>query len=413
LNIPQPDNGSATGLAEAGGIAERIGYPVLVRPSYVLGGRAMVIAYDEATLEAYMREAVEYSEPGRPILIDRFLEDATEVDVDALSDGKHVVIGGIMEHIEEAGIHSGDSCCVLPSFSLTEEQIETLCTYTVELALALQVKGLMNVQYAIQDGKVFVLEVNPRASRTVPYVSKATSVPLAKVAARLMAGRALASFELPLEKARSTRLPSANVAQAFLGMLPVKQFCVKSPVFPFSKFPGVDPILGPEMKSTGEVMGIGEKFGEAFAKSQLSAGTRLPLQGRAFLSVRDKDKAKAIAVARRLVETGFELVATRGTAQYLAAAGLEVRTVYKVMEGRPNVVDLIKGGEIQLLINTPIGAKSFFDEKAIRRAAVQHRVPCITTVAGALAAVEGIAALKSQPVRVLALQRMHEMAVES
>jgi carbamoyl-phosphate synthase large subunit len=196
-------------------------------------------------------------------------------------------------------------------------------------------------------------------------------------------------------------------------MLPVKQFCVKSPVFPFSKFPGVDPILGPEMKSTGEVMGIGEKFGEAFAKSQLSAGTRLPLQGRAFLSVRDKDKAKAIAVARRLVETGFELVATRGTAQYLAAAGLEVRTVYKVMEGRPNVVDLIKGGEIQLLINTPIGAKSFFDEKAIRRAAVQHRVPCITTVAGALAAVEGIAALKSQPVRVLALQRMHEMAVES
>ncbi|MBI4478665.1 MAG: carbamoyl-phosphate synthase large subunit [Acidobacteria bacterium] len=412
LGIPQPENGSATSLPEAREIAARIGYPVLVRPSYVLGGRAMVIAYDEATLDAYMSEAVDYSSPGRPILIDRFLEDATEVDVDALSDGEHVVIGGIMEHIEEAGIHSGDSSCVLPSFSLTPEQIEKLCAYTVELALTLKVKGLMNAQYAIQDGKVFVLEVNPRASRTVPYVSKATGIQLAKLASRLMTGRTLASFDLPLEKGFGTLLPSGRAASAYLGMLPVKQFCVKSPVFPFAKFPGVDPILGPEMRSTGEVMGIGEQFGEAFAKSQLSAGTRLPLQGRAFLSVRDKDKSKAIEIGRRLVEIGFELVATRGTAQYLSEAGLAVRTVYKVMEGRPNVVDLIKGGEIQLLVNTPIGAKSFFDEKAIRRAAVQQRVPCITTVAGALAAVDGIAALKSQPIRVLALQHLHEMAVE-
>jgi carbamoyl-phosphate synthase large subunit len=413
LGIPQPENGSATSLPEACEIAARIGYPVLVRPSYVLGGRAMVIAYDETTLEEYMHEAVEYSSPGRPILIDRFLEDATEVDVDALSDGEHVVIGGIMEHIEEAGIHSGDSSCVLPSFSLGAEQIERLCAYTVELALALQVKGLMNVQYAIQDGKVFVLEVNPRASRTVPYVSKATGVPLAKLASRLMTGRPLGSFDLPLENGSGLLLKNGRIARAFLGMFPVKQFCVKSPVFPFSKFPGVDPILGPEMRSTGEVMGIGEQFGEAFAKSQLSAGTRLPLEGRAFLSVRDKDKGKAIEVAKRLAGIGFEIVATRGTAQHLREAGLPVRTVFKVMEGRPNVVDLIKGGEIQLLVNTPIGAKSFFDEKAIRRAAVQHRVPCITTIAGALAAVDGIAALKSQPVRVLALQNFHEMAVKS
>jgi carbamoyl-phosphate synthase large subunit len=333
--------------------------------------------------------------------------------VDALSDDEHVVIGGIMEHIEEAGIHSGDSSCVLPSFSLNGEHIEKLCAYTTELALALRVKGLMNVQYAIQDGKVFVLEVNPRASRTVPYVSKATGVPLAKLASRLMTGRTLASFQLALEKPRVDLLRSGRADAAFLGMLPVKQFCVKSPVFPFSKFHGVDPILGPEMRSTGEVMGIGEQFGEAFAKSQLSAGTRLPLKGRAFLSVRDRDKAKVIEIGRRLLEIGFDLVATRGTAQHLSEAGLPVRMVYKLMEGRPNIVDLIKGGEIQLLVNTPIGARSFLDEKAIRRAAVQHRVPCITTVAGALAAVEGIASLKSEPIRVLALQQLHEMAVES
>jgi len=409
LGIPQPENGTALNAEEARAVAAKLSYPVLVRPSYVLGGRAMVIAYDETTLDQYMREAVDYAAPGRPILIDRFLEDATEVDVDALCDGDNVIIGGVMEHIEEAGIHSGDSSCVLPPFTLSPAQIEQLCDYTVKLAMELRVVGLMNVQYAIQDGKVFVLEVNPRASRTVPYVSKATGVQLAKIASRLMTGRKLKELNLTVDP----NAPKGAPGTPFLGMLGVDKFCVKSPVFPFGKFLGVDPILGPEMRSTGEVMGIGETFGEAFAKAQISAGTRLPLKGSAFLSVRDKDKPKAVQVARRLAEIGFDLVATRGTQQALTAAGLTVKTVYKVMEGRPNVVDLIKGGEIQLLINTPIGAKSFFDEKAIRRAAVQHRIPCITTIAGALAAVEGIASLQSQPVRVLALQRMHEAIAES
>ncbi len=410
LHIPQPENGSATAIDQAREIAERIGYPVLVRPSYVLGGRAMVIAYDETTLDEYMREAVDYSSPGRPILIDRFLEDAIEVDVDALCDGQHVLIAGIMEHIEEAGIHSGDSCCVLPSITLGPEQLRTICDYTTRLALELKVLGLMNVQYAIQDGKVFVLEVNPRASRTVPYVSKATGVPLAKIASRLMTGRKLKDLGLAVDKAPAPPGAPLN-GGALLGLLPVKQFCVKSPVFPFNKFPGVDPILGPEMKSTGEVMGIADQFGEAFAKSQCSAGMRLPLRGSAFLSVQDRDKPKALVVAKKLVEIGFEIVSTRGTAEHLTAAGLPVRTVYKVMEGRPNVVDLIKGGQIQLLINTPLGAKSFFDEKAIRRAAVQQRIPCITTIAGGLAAVEGIAAMKARPIRVMALQDLHEMTV--
>ncbi|MBI3895961.1 MAG: carbamoyl-phosphate synthase large subunit, partial [Acidobacteria bacterium] len=411
LRIPQPKNGSATTLPEAREIAARIGYPVLVRPSYVLGGRAMVIAYDETILDEYMREAVEYSAPGRPILIDRFLEDATEVDVDALSDGEQVLIAGIMEHIEEAGIHSGDSSCVLPAISLGPEHGKTICDYTVRLALALKVVGLMNVQYAIQNGKVFVLEVNPRASRTVPYVSKATGVPLAKLASRLMTGRKLRDCQLALEENGDAARKGVRAFGSFLGVLPVKQFCVKSPVFPFSKFPGIDPILGPEMKSTGEVMGIGERFGEAFAKAQLSAGSRLPLEGQAFLSVQDRDKPKALVVAKKLVEVGFQIVATRGTAEYLAAAGIPVRQVYKVMEGRPHVVDLIKGGQIQLVINAPIGARSFFDEKAIRRAAVQNHIPCITTIAGGLAAVEGIAALKTQAIRVTVLQDLHVMRV--
>ena len=388
LRIPQPENRTATSLEEAREAARRIGYPVLVRPSYVLGGRAMVIAYDEDTVERYMREAVIYSQE-RPVLIDRFLEDATEVDVDCLSDGEETLIAGIMEHIEEAGVHSGDSSCVLPSIAIGEEQLAAIRDYTVRLARALQVVGLMNVQYAIQNGKVYVLEVNPRASRTVPYVSKATGVPLARLAVRLMTG---------------SKVPDLGYGT---GVLEVKQFFVKSPVFPFHKFPGVDPILGPEMRSTGEVMGVGESFGEAFAKAQLSAGQALPDQGAVFLSVNDRQKPEAVEVARKFAQMGFAIVATRGTASALRAAGLQCRTVLKVNEGRPNVVDLIKAGELSLIVNTPAGAHSFFDEKSIRRAAVTHRVPCITTLSGAKAAASGIAARREQPARVWSLQELH------
>ncbi len=395
LGIPQPENGTATSVGEALNVAEKIGYPVLVRPSYVLGGRAMVIAYDEDTVEHYMKQAVEYSQ-SRPVLIDRFLEEATEVDVDALADGEEVLIAGIMEHIEEAGIHSGDSSCVLPAVSLAPEQIATLRDYTIRLAKALNVIGLMNVQYAIQNGKVYVLEVNPRASRTVPYVSKSTGVPLAKLGARLMLGRKLRDFGY------ST------------GELPCKPAFVKSPVFPFDKFPGVDTSLGPEMKSTGEVMGVGADFGEAFAKAQLSAGQRLPLKGKIFLTVPDRDKPEIVKLARRLREAGFDLLATRGTAGVISAAGMPVKTVYKINEGRPNAVDLIKGGEMALVINTPVGAHSYYDEQAIRRAASQRHIPCITTLSGAKAAVAGIEALQRGAVRVFALQDLHpESAVQS
>jgi carbamoyl-phosphate synthase large subunit len=388
LGIPQPENGTATSSEEARAAARRIGYPVLVRPSYVLGGRAMVIAYDEETVDRYMREAVIYSQ-SRPVLVDRFLEDATEIDVDCLSDGEDVLIAGIMEHIEEAGVHSGDSSCMLPAIGIGEPQIETIRDYTIRLARALRVIGLMNVQYAIQNGKVYVLEVNPRASRTVPYVSKATGTPLARIAVHLMTG---------------ARLRDLGYSTA---ILKVNQFFVKSPVFPFHKFPGVDPILGPEMRSTGEVMGIGEIFGEAFAKAQLSAGQALPDRGAVFFSVNDRQKQEAIEVARKFADLGFSLFATRGTAHALKSAGMECRTVLKVNEGRPNVVDLIKAGELSLIINTPAGAHSFFDEKSIRRAAVTHRIPCITTLSGAKAAASGIAARRDNPVRVWSLQQLH------
>ncbi|MGH9469979.1 MAG: carbamoyl-phosphate synthase large subunit, partial [Terriglobia bacterium] len=387
LGIPQPENGAAMNAAEAADIAKRIGYPVLVRPSYVLGGRAMVIAYDERTLADYVARAEELHR-AFPILVDRFLENATEVDVDALADGEQVVVAGIMEHIEEAGIHSGDSSCVLPAVGIPAATLRTLTDHTIELARALNVIGLMNVQYAIQNGKVYVLEVNPRASRTVPYVSKATGVPLAKVAARLMAGRKLKEFGLG-------------------GQLAVEQYFVKSPVFPFQKFPGVDTILGPEMKSTGEVMGVGNTFGLAFAKAQLAAGQRIPDGGNVFFSVNDHDKPHAIPVARSLQELGFKLIATQGTRQALRAAGLEVESVYKVNEGRPNVVDFIKSAKIDLIINTPLGGPSHFDEKAIRRAAVEHRITCITTLAGAAAAVSGVRAQREEPLQVFALQDLH------
>jgi carbamoyl-phosphate synthase large subunit len=394
LDIPSPPSGTATSEQEAREVALRLGFPVLVRPSYVLGGRAMVIAYDESTVASYMREAVTFSQ-SRPVLIDRFLEDAVEVDVDALCDGEDVVIAGIMEHIEEAGVHSGDSSCVLPAYSIGKQEIETIKAYTRKLALALNVIGLMNVQYAIQRGKVYVLEVNPRASRTVPYVSKATGVPLPKIAVGLMLGRKLKDF--------SGMLGGAND-----GVLRVPKFFVKSPVFPFNKFPGVDPALGPEMRSTGEVMGVGENFGEAFAKAQLAAGMPLPDKGTVFLSVNDRHKADAIDLARRFSQFGFELVATRGTATAIRAVGLACRTIFKVNEGRPNAVDLLKAGAVQLAIYTTTGAHSFSDEKAIRRAAVAYRIPCITTISGAKAAADAVASRRRDPIRVWSLQEIHQ-----
>jgi len=390
LNIPAPENGSATTVEGACDVARQLGYPVLVRPSYVLGGRAMVIAYDEDTVRRYMQEAVIFSQD-RPVLIDRFLEDATEVDVDALADTSGaVLIAGIMEHIEEAGVHSGDSSCVLPATSLSEATLSTIRTYTEQLARALNVIGLMNIQYAVKDGTVYVLEVNPRASRTVPYVGKATGVPLPKIAVGLMLGRKISEFT------------------DAVGVLKVPQFFVKSPVFPFNKFPGVDPSLGPEMRSTGEVMGVGENFGEAFAKAQLSAGTPLPSKGRVFFTVNDRDKLVAAALAKRLTELGFEITATRGTANAIRAAGIPVKTVFKVNEGRPNAVDLLKAGSISLIIYTgTTGAHAFADEKAIRRNAVTYLVPCITTISGARAAVEAIASKGRDPIRVWSLQEIH------
>jgi carbamoyl-phosphate synthase large subunit len=335
-------------------------------------------------------------------LIDQFLEEATEVDVDALADGTDVVIGGIMEHIEEAGVHSGDSSCVLPPVSLTPAVLDKIRSYTKRLAQALNVVGLMNVQYAIQRDTVYVLEVNPRASRTVPYVSKATGVPLAKVAARLMMGKKLADMDLPLVR-------TDEVAE-----IAVHDFyAVKSPVFPFNKFRGVDTILGPEMRSTGEVMGTSSTFGQAFAKAQLAAGQKLPRKGTVFLSVNDRDKRHLGALGKELSALGFRLVATRGTANVLGDGDIPAEPVFKVNEGRPNIVDLIKTGKIDLVINTPLGRESFYDEKSIRRAAIRYNIPCITTLAAAHAAARGIRALIEQGSEVSALQELHRARVRT
>jgi carbamoyl-phosphate synthase large subunit len=389
LNIPQPPNGTATSPAEAKVVAAEIGYPVVVRPSFVLGGRAMAIVYDEQSLDEYMRSAVDAS-PEKPILIDKFLERAGEIDVDALADESTVVIAGIQEHIEEAGIHSGDSSSVLPAQKIPVEHLETIQHYTGLLANALSVKGLMNIQYAIKDDRVYVLEVNPRASRTVPFVAKATGVPIAKIASLVMAGdKKLADFNLP-------------------DVLPVPEVFVKSPVFPFKKFAGVDPILGPEMHSTGEVMGVGSTFGEAYGKAMEGAGLKLPMSGKAFISVTNADKGQAVILARRLNKLGFDLVATYGTAKRLVEVGLECESVFKVNEGRPNIADLIRQGDIALIINTPLGKTSHYDEKAIRKAALQFNVPCVTTITGAEALVEAIATKKSQEkVTVRSLQEIH------
>ena len=401
LKIPQPRNGTALTPEEAVNVAKTIGLPVLVRPSYVLGGRAMVIAYDLKTVEECAAQAARLgsgSSAERPILVDQFLEEATEVDVDALADGTDVVIAGIMEHIEEAGIHSGDSSCVLPSVTLRPDVLARIREYTANLAKALRVVGLMNVQYAIQRDTVYVLEVNPRASRTVPYVSKATGVPLAKVAARLMTGRKLRDMNL-----------SVTDFNGVAELRSKEYYCVKSPVFPFSKFRGVDTILGPEMRSTGEVMGVSPNFGLAFAKAQLAAGQKLPKHGTVFISVNDHDKRYLISLAKDLTAAGLTIVATRGTAAALRAAGIEAESVYKVNEGRPNIVDLIKTGKVDLIINTPLGRESFYDEKSIRRAAVRYMMPCITTISAAVAAARGIRAMSEGAGNVAALQELHAM----
>jgi len=395
LKIPQPKNGTALVPEEAARVAADIGFPVLVRPSYVLGGRAMVIAYDLNTVQEYVAQAALMG-PARPVLIDQFLEEATEVDVDAMADGEDVVIGGIMEHIEEAGVHSGDSSCVLPPVSLSPSVLARIRDYTKRLAKALQVVGLMNVQYAIQRDTVYVLEVNPRASRTVPYVSKAIGVPLAKVAARLMAGRKLRDMNLPV-------VETDGVAEIAMR----DYYAVKSPVFPFNKFRGVDTILGPEMRSTGEVMGVAKGFGQAFAKAQLAAGQRLPRKGAIFLSVSDHDKRHVAPLAKELHALGFRLVATRGTAAALEAAGVPAERVYKVNEGRPNIVDLVKTGKVDMVINTPLGRESFYDEKSIRRAAIRYNIPCITTLSAANAAALGIRALIEHSFDVQPLQSLH------
>jgi carbamoyl-phosphate synthase large subunit len=394
LEIPQAASGIAYSAEEAREVATAITFPVVVRPSYVLGGRAMAIVYDTATLDRYMKHAVHVS-PGHPILIDKFLEDATEIDVDAIADASGgVVIGGIMEHIEQAGIHSGDSSCVFPPYQLSERIIATVRDYTRRVAKALGVIGLMNTQFAVKDGIVYVLEVNPRASRTVPYLSKATGVPLAKVAARVMAGRTLAE-------------------QGLTGDLTVSGYFVKTPVFPFVRFPGVDTLLGPEMKSTGEVMGGAETFGSAFAKAQMAAGQVLPQSGAAFISVNNQDKAQVVPVARDLAALGFKLVATRGTAAYLRAHGLDVEILFKINEGRPHVGDELLNRRIALVINTPLGRESFFDDRTVRSVAMLQGVPAITTLTGAAAAVSAIAALRSEGLTVKSLQEYHAEAVKA
>jgi len=386
LKLTQPPNATARTTDAAVRLAEKIGYPLVVRPSYVLGGRAMEIVHAREDLERYMREAVRVSEDS-PVLLDRFLSDAAEVDVDAVSDGKDVIIGGIMEHIEEAGVHSGDSACSLPPFSLSKKLQQELRTQTVQMAKALKVIGLMNVQFAVKNGDVYVLEVNPRASRTIPYVSKATGRPLAKIAARCMVGRSLRD-------------------QGVVAEIVPSYYSVKEAVFPFIKFPGVDTVLGPEMKSTGEVMGVGRTFGEAFSKSQIAAGSAIPRSGRLFVSVRDADQKGVVEIVRYFSQNGFDVLATRGTAAVLEAAGIEVKTVNKLSEGRPHIVDMIMNDEIDIIINTLSDKQSWEDSYPIRRHALQHKVTNYTTLSAARAACEAHAHLHD--VTVNRLQELHQ-----
>jgi carbamoyl-phosphate synthase large subunit len=388
LNIQQPENGTATSVDEAVKVADRIGYPVLVRPSYVLGGRAMQIVYDEDSLREYFEKAARVSED-RPVLIDSFLEDAFEADVDAVSDGKRVVIGGVMQHIEDAGIHSGDSACVLPPYRITDADTDTMRHHTIELAKALGVVGLINVQYAVKNNTVYVLEVNPRASRTIPYVSKAIGVPLASVAARVMMGETLDEI-------------------GFTEEIVPYYVSVKEAVFPFTKFREFDPILGPEMRSTGEVMGISNSFGSAFAKAQLAADNALPLSGAVFITVNDSDKPTVTPIAHHFHEMGFEIYATPGTAKYLRGRGIQAKEVFKVHEGHPHGIDLIVNGQVQLLINTPLGKHAQRDDYTLRQAAIANRVSYTTTLSAAAAARDAILALRSRRPSIRALQEWHE-----
>ena len=387
LGLQQAPAGTAVSPDEAVEIAGRIGYPVLVRPSFVLGGRAMMIVYNNEELKTYMQNAVDVS-PERPVLVDRFLEDAVEVDVDCISDGETTVVGAIMEHIEEAGIHSGDSACVIPSFSLSDEMRSQISTAAKSLAVELKVHGLMNIQFAVKDEELYVIEVNPRASRTVPFVSKAIGVPLAKMAAKVMAGKKLADM-------------------GFSEPIHPEHYSVKEAVFPFSKFPGIDISLGPEMKSTGEVMGIDADLGMAYAKSQMAASSQLPLDGKIFFSVKDRDKEVSIPLAREFAELGFEIYSTSGTARTFEDAGIEVNTLHKLAEGRPNVLDMIKNGEIAMVINTPSGRIPRRDEVRIRSGALANCVPIITTMRGAQAAIRSIKSLRASDLNVVALQEYH------
>ncbi|MGH9381516.1 MAG: carbamoyl-phosphate synthase large subunit [Thermoanaerobaculia bacterium] len=393
LGVRQPPGGTALSIEEGVEVARRIGFPVLVRPSYVLGGRAMAICYEEATLTRYLAEAAEVAE-GQPVLLDRFLDDAFELDLDLIADGKRAVVAGVLQHIEEAGIHSGDSAAVLPPYRVGAEDLDEMRAIARRLALELGVVGLMNVQFALHEGRVHVLEVNPRASRTVPFIAKAVGVPLVKLAAWVMAGESLESL-------------------GFTDEPPVPGVFVKAPVFPFARFPGVDPLLGPEMKSTGEVMGVGRRFGPAFAKAWIAAGNSLPLGGTVFLTVNDRDKPALVPLARRFAELGFRLVATKGTAEALAAAGLAVEPVLKVHEGRPHVVDGLINGDIQLAVNTPLGRESHIDDTVIRKTALKYKIPVITTLSGAHAAAEGIAALQGESLTVRPLQDLTLSAASS
>ncbi len=391
LGVVQPPSGVAFSEAEAVAVAGRVGYPVLMRPSYVLGGRAMEIVYDVDSLKNYFGRAAQVS-PEHPVLIDSFLEDAFEADVDAISDGTQCIIGGVMQHIEDAGIHSGDSACVMPPYLITEDQVEQMRTYTKAFASRLGVVGLINVQYAVKDGVVYVLEVNPRGSRTIPFVSKTTGVPLASLAACVMVGRSLEDLGL-----------AEDVSHPYVA--------VKEAVFPFNKLQGVDLILGPEMRSTGEVMGIADSFGMAFAKAQIMVDGTLPLDGGVCVTVNDRDKAQVVPIARRFHEMGFRILATEGTRRYLMARGIAASPVAKVYEGRPNAIDLMVSGQIQLLVNTPLGKLTQKDDYAMRRAALEYGIPYTTTLSAASAASDAIIAMRSRQVSVRPLQEWHELAM--